>query len=275
MTAEPDFRVDLYRGTAPYYDRYRPPYPEELFDDLARRLPVSGRPRLLDLACGTGQIALPLAPRFDEVVAVDQEDEAVRFGRAKASATGVGNIDWVTGAAETVVVEGPFDLVTIGNAFHRLKRAAVAQRMMSWLRPGGGVAIVWSDMPSQGDRPWQKALEDLFAEWMVEAGTTDRVPAGWVSAMRDDPHELVLRRAGFEYLGKFEFVSGQTWTVETLVGFAYSTSMLNRRALGDRCGEFERQLAGRLGPFTSDGTFRVSAHHAYELARRPGPDRGR
>jgi Family of unknown function (DUF5990) len=31
------FRPDLYRGTEPYYDRYRPPYPEALF--AARRSP--------------------------------------------------------------------------------------------------------------------------------------------------------------------------------------------------------------------------------------------
>ncbi len=38
----------------------------------------------------------------------------------------------------------------------------------------------------------------------------------------------MLRRAGSQYVGRFEFSVGQTWTVATLTGFVYSTSFLNR-----------------------------------------------
>lgn len=128
MASGREFRTDLYRGTAAYYDRFRLPYPEELIADLCRRLPVSGGGRLLDLACGTGQIALPLAERFAEVVAVDAEPEFVVYGRAKAAELGVGNIPWRTASAEDVELDGPFELITIGNAFHRLDRPVVAER---------------------------------------------------------------------------------------------------------------------------------------------------
>ena len=131
MERELAFRTDLYRGTAAFYDRYRPPYPAALLEDLAGRLHLSGTGRLLDLACGTGQIALPLADRFTEVVAVDQEEEMVARGRTTAEAAGVGNVRWVAAAAETVELDGPFELVAIGNAFHRLKRRVVAERAFS------------------------------------------------------------------------------------------------------------------------------------------------
>jgi ubiquinone/menaquinone biosynthesis C-methylase UbiE len=265
------FRTDLYQGTAPDYDRYRPPYPEALFDDLRQTLPLRGHEKVLDLACGTGQIAFPLARHTAEVLAVDQEEESVAFGRAKAEAAGVTNISWLTGAAETVALGGHFDLITVGNAYHRLDRPAVAERMRSWLSPGGSVALLWADSPSQGDQPWQKAVEELFVEWMAKARTTDRVPAGWQAAIEEDPHEQVLCRAGFDYVGKFEFTAEQTWTVETLVGFAYSTSLLNRRALGDMATELERDFDKRLSACTSDGTFRQSVSYAYELARTTRP----
>ena len=270
MTSDPQFRADLYRGTAPFYDRYRPPYPARLLDDLCCRLPVTGRGRLLDLACGTGQLAGPLARHFVDVVAIDQEDDAVRFGRARSAAAGGDNIRWVTGAAESVVVEGSFELVTVGNAFHRLRRQQVADRVMSWLSPGGGLALVWAETPSEGELPWQKAMAEVFVEWMARADTADRVPAGWSAAMGDDPHEQVLRRSGFEYVGRFEFSEDLIWTVETLVGFAYSTSMLNQRALGGEVAPFEEDMAARLGSHTTDGTFRQPARFAYELARKPG-----
>jgi ubiquinone/menaquinone biosynthesis C-methylase UbiE len=117
VAGELRFRTDLYRGTAPFYDRYRPPYPEELMDDLRQRLPASGRGRLLDLACGTGQIAFPLADAFAEVWAVDQEEESVAYGRAKAEAGGITNITWVSGSAESVALDGSFELVASATPF--------------------------------------------------------------------------------------------------------------------------------------------------------------
>jgi hypothetical protein len=45
MEPEHAFRTDLYRGTAPFYDRYRPQYPVALLEDLTERLPVSGMGR--------------------------------------------------------------------------------------------------------------------------------------------------------------------------------------------------------------------------------------
>lgn len=272
MESELSFRPDLYRGTAPYYDRYRQPYPEVLFADLCRRAAVSGSGRLLDLACGTGQLAFPLAGRFAEVVAVDQEPGSIAFGQAKAAASGVTNIAWVIGKAEAVQLDGPFELVAVGNAFHRLNRRAVAARMSSWLAAGGAVVLVWGGIPGRGDQPWERALSGLFEEWLARLGVGDRVPAGWEQAMASYPHAQVLTDAGFDYVGSFEFLAEQTWTVDSLAGFAYSTSFLNRATLGDRVGEFERELADVLRSCEPDGVFRESASYSYELAVKPTPD---
>jgi hypothetical protein len=61
------FAADLYRGTAGYYDRYRLPHPEAMITDLVRTAQISGRGRLLDLACGIGQLTFPLRQWFGEV----------------------------------------------------------------------------------------------------------------------------------------------------------------------------------------------------------------
>jgi SAM-dependent methyltransferase len=269
MERELAFRTDLYRGTAPFYDRYRPPYPEALLEDLAGRLPVSGNGRLLDLACGTGQIAVPLAGRFAEVVAVDQEDEMVSYGRAKADGAGVSKIRWVAASAETVEIEGYFELATIGNAFHRLRRTEVAERVFSWLEPGGGIALLWGDILGRGEADWRRAMGALFEEWMTKLDATDRLVGGWEAAMDRHPHEQVLIEAGFDYAGKYEFVTDQTWTVEALTGLIYSTSFLNREALGSQANAFEADLSALLHSYKSDGVFEVAATYAYELATKP------
>jgi hypothetical protein len=62
VSDELSFAPDLYRGTAGYYDRYRLSYPPAMITDLVRRTQPSGRGRLLDLACGTGQLELARKP---------------------------------------------------------------------------------------------------------------------------------------------------------------------------------------------------------------------
>ena len=61
---DPDFRRDLYRGTAQFCDRFRVHYPRFLIDDLVERSGAKGEGRLLDLACGTGLISFALRGHF-------------------------------------------------------------------------------------------------------------------------------------------------------------------------------------------------------------------
>ena len=107
----PGFRKDLYQGTAEPYDRFRPGYPPALVDDLWSRAGLRSSARVLDLACGTGQVAFALAGHAREVVAVDQEAGAVAYGQRNARRLGVPSIRWLVGSAEDVVLDGPFDLV--------------------------------------------------------------------------------------------------------------------------------------------------------------------
>jgi len=270
VAGELRYRKDLYRGTAGYYDRFRPPYPASLLDDLRARVPVLGDGRLLDLACGTGQIACALARDVAEVWAVDLEAESVEFAERKARRAGVTNIRWIAAAAEAVALEGAFDLVTIGNAFHRLHRDAVATRVTAHLPDGGCVALLWGGTPWRGDRSWQRVLDDTLEQWTDAVGARDRVPDGWEAAMDRDPHERVLARAGLVYEGRFEFAVDERWSVESLSGFVYSTSVLNRTVLEHRSAEFEDDLRRRLLACCPDGVFEQHLTFAYELARR-GP----
>jgi ubiquinone/menaquinone biosynthesis C-methylase UbiE len=267
---QPVFRSDLYKGTAPYYDRFRPPYPTALLNDLLARAGVRAGGRLLDLACGTGQLAFALRDSFAEVWAVDQEPEAVDFGREKARAQRVTNVRWLAQTAEAL--EAPaasFDLITIGNAFHRLRRREVARNAFRWLKDGGCLALVWGDLPSQGQATWQRALLHTIESWAARMKASDRVPTGWDTAIEKEPHRAVLEAAGFETVGRFEFTEARSWTVEDLIGLVYSTSLLPKHVLGDLATEFEADVTAELLQIEPSGQFHADLSFAYDLARRP------
>jgi ubiquinone/menaquinone biosynthesis C-methylase UbiE len=269
VPSEPSFRVDLYRGTARFYDEFRLAYPGPLLDDLHMRAGTTGVGKLLDLACGTGQITFDLSPHFAEIWAVDQEPEAVEFGRAKARSLGVDNVRWFAGRAEDVDADRYFELVAIGNAFHRLQRQVIAESARRWLAPGGHLALLWSDAPWNGNLDWQRALGEAIRHWTRKAEATDRVPADIEQHLAAQPHKNILASAGFEIVGDFGFMTPHEWSVETLIGFMYATSFLSQQALGPHVPEFESDLRARLGDAEPEGVFREEISCGYTLAKSP------
>jgi SAM-dependent methyltransferase len=251
--ADPTFRADLYRGTGRDYDRYRLPYPQPLISDLAQRTQAHGR--LLDLACGTGQLTFALRDWFAETWAVDQEPDMIDVVAAKG-----GDVRAVVCAAEELIAPPDyFDLVAIGNAFHRLRRTPVVANVRRSLRPGGYLALVWGGAPWEGDEPWQHALGAAMERWRPG----DRLPADYEQSRRDTPDAVILDAAGFEIIGHYQFPTAHLWTPDSVLGFLYSTSVLSRRALGDQAPAFEQDLRRVL-----TGELRQVVNFGYDLARK-------
>lgn len=270
MTSDPRFRSDLYRGTADYYDRFRVPYPQGLLDDLIGRTGSDGGGSLLDLACGPGLIGFAVRDRFREVWAVDQEPDMIDVARRKAAAAGISTMRFATSAAEELSVpDGSFDLIAIGNAFHRMQRDVVAARMLRWLRPGGFAALLWGGSPWEGRASWQLALLETMDRWRTRAQADDRIPPQYAENRKRRPDADVLRDAGFELAGSYRFPVSWEWTPETLVGFCYSTSVISRDALGGLASGFEEDLRREVGACEPSGVFRQTIEFAYELARHP------
>jgi ubiquinone/menaquinone biosynthesis C-methylase UbiE len=267
---EPEFRPDLYRGTARHYDRFRVPYPPALIDDLLARAEVNGEGRLLDLACGTGQISFAVHNSFEEVWAVDQETDMIGFGREKAEVAGIRNIGFVTSSAEDLgAPEQSFDLVAIGNAFHRLRREIVARNARRWLRPGRYLALLWSETPWIGEASWQQAMSATLDRWMTKMNAHTRIPPGWEQVRAERPDRDVLQEAGFQVVGSYEFPMVHRWTPEALAGLVQSTSFLPSEVLGDLADDFEEDLRRELASCGPAGQLSQTIRFAYELARRP------
>jgi ubiquinone/menaquinone biosynthesis C-methylase UbiE len=270
MADEIRFAADLYRGTAAAYERYRLPYPAAMIADLVRSARVSGRGRLLDLACGTGQLAFPLRGWFAEVWAVDQEPDMVEAVRAKAATAGARNLLPVESSAETLGAQPEyFELTVVGNAFHRLDRDLAACRIFDWLQPGGHLALCSTSQPWNGEQSWQLALVAALERWKSALGAQQRIPAGWEEARTRRPDSEVLSDAGFELADSREFAIDHRWTLPELAGLIRSTSFLPAVVLADQAAAFDADLAASLSPHSDDGVFPQTMSFTYELARKP------
>jgi SAM-dependent methyltransferase len=231
-----------------------------------RRTGASGAGRLLDLACGTGQLAFALRSSFASVWAVDQEPDMVEVVRSKAAA-GTGRVLPVVSSAEELdAPPSHFSVVVIGNAFHRLPRDLVADRVHGWLQPRGYLALCWSSGTQAGPLDWQVAFGGLLRRWKEALGGGDRVPANWDRARRERPDADVLAGAGFELCGRSEFLVEHRWTLPELAGFARTLSVFPATALAEHAAAFDDSLSAELGPYLRDGGLTETVSFACELA---------
>jgi hypothetical protein len=85
---------------------------------------------------------------------VDQEPDIVDVARHKAAAAGTAARFrfLVCDIAQLSAPPGYFDLVTIGNAFHRLPRTVVPRASLGSLRPGGYLALLGAASPATTTR---------------------------------------------------------------------------------------------------------------------------
>lgn len=97
---------------------------------------------VIDVAAGSGNVALPAARRGATVTATDLTPELLDVGRAEAEREGL-DIDWQVGDAEAMPFEGPYDVVTscVGVMFAPHHQPA-ADELVRLCRPGGTIGLI-------------------------------------------------------------------------------------------------------------------------------------
>jgi ubiquinone/menaquinone biosynthesis C-methylase UbiE len=99
--------------------------------------------RVLDVAAGSGNVAIRAAEAGAEVVASDLTPENLEAGRREARARGT-DLEWVEANAEALPFgDGEFDVVTSAlGAIFAPNHRAVADELMRVCRPGGTVGMI-------------------------------------------------------------------------------------------------------------------------------------
>lgn len=254
-----------FSGTATDYARYRPPYPDQFLFDLRSHAKTTGYGSLLDLACGPGRVAIPMAPYFTNVLAVDVKAEMIAVGEQEASRRGVTNIAWLVERAEDLQLPArSLELITIGEAFHRLDQERILKRALGWLQRRGSLATLGAEPVWRGEEEWKRVLVKVVNKWTGES-LGDPNEGHWGGPSDE------LRAAGLE-VEERESVFERVWTCDSIVGFMFSTSIASRRVLGDKASEFEADLRGALLEAEPSDRFVSMQRFGFTLGTRGGGD---
>jgi ubiquinone/menaquinone biosynthesis C-methylase UbiE len=111
-------------------------------DLLLSALPQHGR-SALDVGCGTGELAIRLAPRYDRVVGVDRDSGMVAVARTRVP-DGVTVVEGDALAVEPP--DGGFDAITCVASLHHLGHQVGVETALKQLRgmlaPGGTLVVL-------------------------------------------------------------------------------------------------------------------------------------
>ena len=115
----------------------------ELGPVLVEACDVSAGQRVLDVAAGTGNVAIRAAEVEAQVVASDITPENLEAGRREARARGV-ELEWVEADAEALPFDdGEFDVVTSSfGAIFAPDHQRVADELLRVCRPGGTIGML-------------------------------------------------------------------------------------------------------------------------------------
>ena len=137
--------------------RHRAPYPPETFDIL-RELIADEPRRVLDIGCGTGDIARPLAPFAGSIEAVDFSPEMVAVGRSLPGGTHP-SISWTVSRGEEYALRPPYALIAAGQSLHWMDTELLLPRFASALTANGMLAVV--NTVAVDERPWDEPIREI------------------------------------------------------------------------------------------------------------------
>jgi len=178
--------VRFWSKVAPRYDDWVSAAYMDQYDAFMAEMDslVDENDLVLDIATGTGNIALQIAPKVSAVVGIDISEEMISLAETKQEASGLQNVTFLTeDAYKLPFADGTFDKVVCVNALQTMAEPQRAiKEAVRVLREGGEFISVTYAF---GD---SSALEVLkLSRWVVKYG----MPKHWSNLKKIDLLDLL------------------------------------------------------------------------------------
>lgn len=238
---------DFAGPTAQYYAMYRRDVPGILLDAVMTTAGITSADWVLDLGCGTGQVAAVLSARVGGVLAVDPEPDMLGGLRARLAADRTENVLPVLASDASLpaiaqLLGAMFGAVTVANALHWMDTDRVFGQARRLLRPGGALVVISQGPPMWlADSSWACDLRGYLARWVggTLTGTcdTDREAA--------EERRERMRAHGFSSVELVEHTYENDIDLAYVAGHLYS-AMSQSMVPVERRPEFESGLRRAL-----------------------------
>lgn len=125
------------------YDKYRPTYSEELFEDIIGYGELNNSKSALEIGIGTGQATLPILEAGCSVTAIELGEDLARYVKEKFSSFRNFEVKNI-GFEDFISDKNQYDLVYSATAFHWIPEEVGFKKVYDLLKPGGTIALFWN-----------------------------------------------------------------------------------------------------------------------------------
>ncbi len=232
---------DHFSAQSKSYSKYRPEYPDELYEFLASQ--CNEHTLAWDCATGNGQAARGLSQYFHQVYASDASSAQI------SNARGSDNIEFVVADAASVdLPDNSADLITVAQALHWFDLDVFYNEVRRVLKPNG-ILAVWSYQGMEIDPEVDPLILHYYNDVVGDYWPPERIYI-------EDRYSTL--NFPFKKLKVPSFKMEVNWSLDHVIGYIESWSSTTRY-INDRSENPVTHLREKIGNIWGDSKFKKGA----------------
>lgn len=202
----------FYFGKQEDYSKYRPTYPNELFEFLQKEYKISNK-TIAELGAGTGKFSFIACDYCKKLYYIEPNIDMLNKG--KEYCKNKNNIIFINASAEnTTLSENSVDIIFAVQSFHWFNKEELKKEVKKVLKQNGLFAIVWNDWVDESNE-FSKEYFNYISNWNTKL------------TGKKYQHKNISDRKNFfknaEYK-TYTFIHNKDYTLEMLKGLTKSLS---------------------------------------------------
>ena len=235
------------------YIKYRPSYPQELVDTLARVCQLGSQSRIADVGSGTGIFSRLMLDKDCYVSGIEPNRKMRKA--AEQHFAGDNKFCSIDGQSErTGLDNSSIDLITAAQSFHWFEAGATRQEFMRILKPGGHVALIWNQR--KVEQPFQTEYDRMLRKLAADYSKVNHMN---ISA------EDIQNFFSPNKVAKFEFEHSQIFDQAGFLGRMQSSSYVPKKGTGAH-SRLIRAAEDLFNRYQSDETISFEYNSVFYLA---------
>ena len=202
----------FYFGKQEDYSKYRPTYPNELFEFLQKEYKISNK-TIAELGAGTGKFSFIASDYCKKLYYIEPNIDMLNKG--KEYCKNKNNIIFINASAEnTTLSENSVDIIFAVQSFHWFNKEELKKEVKRVLKQNGLFAIVWNDWVDENNE-FSKEYFNYISNWNTNL------------TGKKYQHKNISDRKNFFKNAEYKtyiFIHNKNYTLEMLKGLTKSLS---------------------------------------------------
>lgn len=154
-----------FEQTAEEYDRYRPSYPDALFDDIRAYADLAPDDAILEIGAGTGRATRTVAAWGNPIIAIEPAPAMADVARRNLAAFPNADVRIARFEDDRAFESGAFGLAFCAQVYHWLDPATRVQRFHDALYHHGTAAVIANVQVTPEDTlPFWKRIDSVYRQ---------------------------------------------------------------------------------------------------------------